>query len=273
MYVCYADVYARCVCWEIQASRLSESHSVLQLLSVQLFVTVIPWTIAHWSPWNSPGKNAEAGCHFLLWGIFLTQGLNLGLLHCKQTPPSEPPGKSRLSAASVWGLSLWSALPAPWWPARSSTLPSLTLGQLCTKSLTPKYRWELGNFENYTNRKGKVVNSESIRNTQSYFRQCTLRSRWSPTVITPRRCLPLLLPSSRLRLRHVSLPASHNGLQETCSLAAQAEISICAQHFTSGPFLLLPFHPSSAPLPSLHRETALPSSYRATVSQLHYTLW
>jgi len=25
----------------------------------------------------------EMGCHFLLQGIFLTQGLNLGLLHCR----------------------------------------------------------------------------------------------------------------------------------------------------------------------------------------------
>ena len=30
-------------------------------------------------PWNSPGKNTEAGCHFLLWGVFLTQGSNVGL--------------------------------------------------------------------------------------------------------------------------------------------------------------------------------------------------
>ena len=28
-------------------------------------------------PWNSPGKNTGAGCHALLQGIFLTQGLNL----------------------------------------------------------------------------------------------------------------------------------------------------------------------------------------------------
>ena len=35
-------------------------------------------------PWNFPGKNTEVGCHFLLQGIFLTQGLNPGLLHCKQ---------------------------------------------------------------------------------------------------------------------------------------------------------------------------------------------
>ena len=36
-------------------------------------------------PWNSPVKNTGVGCHSLLQGIFLTQGLNLGLLHCRQT--------------------------------------------------------------------------------------------------------------------------------------------------------------------------------------------
>ena len=30
-------------------------------------------------------KNTGGGCHILLQGIFLTQGLNLGLLHCKQS--------------------------------------------------------------------------------------------------------------------------------------------------------------------------------------------
>ena len=31
-------------------------------------------------PWDSPGKNTGVGCHFLLQGIFLTQGLNPHLL-------------------------------------------------------------------------------------------------------------------------------------------------------------------------------------------------
>ena len=35
-------------------------------------------------PWDSPGKNTGIGCHFLLQGIFPTQGLNLGILHCRQ---------------------------------------------------------------------------------------------------------------------------------------------------------------------------------------------
>ena len=35
-------------------------------------------------PRNSPGKNTEVGCHSLLQGILLTQGLNTSVLHCRQ---------------------------------------------------------------------------------------------------------------------------------------------------------------------------------------------
>ena len=35
-------------------------------------------------PWGSPGKNTGVGCHSLLQGILLTQGSNLGFLHCRQ---------------------------------------------------------------------------------------------------------------------------------------------------------------------------------------------
>ena len=56
---------------------------VVQLLShVWLFVT--SWTIAQQAPLSVgfPGKNTGVGCHFLVQGIFPTQGLNLDLLHC-----------------------------------------------------------------------------------------------------------------------------------------------------------------------------------------------
>ena len=57
-------------------------HSVrAQLLShVWLFATT--WTTAHQPPLSMvfSGKNTGAGCHFLLQGIFLTQGSNLCLL-------------------------------------------------------------------------------------------------------------------------------------------------------------------------------------------------
>ena len=45
-------------------------------------------------PWDFPGKITGAGCHFLLQGIFLTQGLNLRLLHWQvDSSTIEPPGK------------------------------------------------------------------------------------------------------------------------------------------------------------------------------------
>ena len=46
----------------------------------------IPWTVATslLCPLDSPGKNAGVGCHAFLQGIFLTQELNPGLLHCRQ---------------------------------------------------------------------------------------------------------------------------------------------------------------------------------------------
>ena len=47
-----------------------------------------------------PGKNTAVSYHFLLQGIFLTQGLNPGPVHFRQSPTlqadsllAEPPGK------------------------------------------------------------------------------------------------------------------------------------------------------------------------------------
>ena len=34
--------------------------------------------------WNSPGKNTGLGSHSLLQRLFLTQGMNMGLLHCRK---------------------------------------------------------------------------------------------------------------------------------------------------------------------------------------------
>ena len=48
-------------------------------------------------PWDSPGKNTGVGCHFLLQGIFPTQGSNLHflclLLWQEDSLPLEPSGK------------------------------------------------------------------------------------------------------------------------------------------------------------------------------------
>ena len=53
-------------------------------------------------PWSFPGKSAGVGCHFLLQGIFPTQGSNPGLLHCKQTLLlSEPPRKFHAKMGTI----------------------------------------------------------------------------------------------------------------------------------------------------------------------------
>ena len=59
---------------------------VVQLFSHdQLFCNPMdcsPARLLH--PWDFPGKNTRVDCHFLLQGIFLTQGSIPHLLHCRQ---------------------------------------------------------------------------------------------------------------------------------------------------------------------------------------------
>ena len=62
----------------------------------QLCLTLWPhelWLARFLCPWKFPVKNTGVGCHSLFQGIFLTRGSSLGLLHCRQSLPSEPPGK------------------------------------------------------------------------------------------------------------------------------------------------------------------------------------
>ena len=48
-------------------------------------------------PWDFPGENTGEGCHALLQGIFPTQRLNPGLMHCRQMLlPSEKRGKPNI---------------------------------------------------------------------------------------------------------------------------------------------------------------------------------
>ena len=41
-------------------------------------------------PWNYPGKNIGVGSHSPFQGIFLTQGSNLCLLHCRKSHQGSP---------------------------------------------------------------------------------------------------------------------------------------------------------------------------------------
>ena len=66
---------------------VSKSCPTLQPHGLQLFKLLCPW--------DSPGKNTGVGYHCPLQGIFLTQGSNARLLHCKvDSLPTEPSRKS-----------------------------------------------------------------------------------------------------------------------------------------------------------------------------------
>ena len=62
--------------------------AVLNRCYVWLYET--PWTVPRQAPLSpgssgdNPGKNTGVGCHAVLQGIFPTQGLNPGLLRCRQ---------------------------------------------------------------------------------------------------------------------------------------------------------------------------------------------
>ena len=68
------------------------------------WVTRTLWTPAPGDslcPWDSPNMNIGVGCHALLQGIFLTQGLNLHFLHLLHWQKGSlllvPPGKAHAS--------------------------------------------------------------------------------------------------------------------------------------------------------------------------------
>ena len=69
------------VCWEVLCKFL-----IFWILVQHVVVLVASPTLCDpmFYPWNSVGKNTGVGCHSLHQRIFLTQGLNQGLLHCRQ---------------------------------------------------------------------------------------------------------------------------------------------------------------------------------------------
>ena len=68
-------------------------------------------------PWNSLGKNTRVGSHSLLQGVFPTQELNPGLLHCRQIlyhlSHQGNPGKIMILKDTCTQCSLWHYLQQP----------------------------------------------------------------------------------------------------------------------------------------------------------------
>ena len=81
----HAAVHGVTKSWTQLSNWTQMKVKVKSLSCVPLFQT--PWTISYQAPlsWNFSGKSTGVGCHFLLQGLFLMQGLNPGLPHCRQT--------------------------------------------------------------------------------------------------------------------------------------------------------------------------------------------
>ena len=66
------------------------------------------------TPWNSPDKNIAVGSHFLIQGIFPSQGLNPGLLHWRQIFQHLSQQRSRLYFKTQKKLIKWKKIPCVW---------------------------------------------------------------------------------------------------------------------------------------------------------------
>ena len=113
--------------WKTNKAQLHttwKSSEVKLLSRARLFVT--PWTVACTKllhPSDFLGKSTGVGCHFLLQGLFPTQGLNPGLPHCRltlyhlshQESPSPWKGKAKfhgLVPKGIWvPLASWDQRP------------------------------------------------------------------------------------------------------------------------------------------------------------------
>ena len=105
------------------------------------------WLARLLCPWNFPGKNTGVGCHFLLQGIFPTQGSNphfLSLLHWQaDSLPSEVSGKPKFgeftlknSTVLCYSISHVQFFAIPWTVAHQAHLSMGLSRQECWNGLT-----------------------------------------------------------------------------------------------------------------------------------------
>ena len=139
-------------------------------------------------PWNSPGKNTGVGCHFILQGIFGTQGLNpcvLCVLHWQADYlPTEPPGSPA-----------WGSFPMSW----LFTSGGQSIGASASTSVLPMHiqGWfplgVTGLISLLCKGLSKVFSSTTVQKHQFFSAQPSL---WSNSYL----CMLLLNHFSRVQL-------------------------------------------------------------------------
>ena len=92
-------------------------------------------------PWHSPGENTGVGCRFLLWGVFMTHGLNPLLQHLLHWQgDSLPQGHLRSPKSSVQFSSVTQSCLTLSNPMNCST-PGLPVHHQLPKSTQTHVHW------------------------------------------------------------------------------------------------------------------------------------
>ena len=155
------------------ASFIDWKVKVKSLSRVWFFAT--PWSVAHQTPpllpWHFPGKNTGVGCHFLLQGIFLTQGLNPDLRHCRQTlyslshQGSSLTSRVHLDNSFTFSVSVFSLLKA----MMMATTMWVTVG------LNENKAFSTGSVAKRSRQHGKVPGES---NMEIYITMCKIDGQW-----------------------------------------------------------------------------------------------
>ena len=125
------------IIWSPSSETVLRLHSACMLSTVWFFVT--PSTVAHQSPlpWSFPGKNTGVDCHFLLQGIFPTQGQTPRLLSLLQWQAHSLPLR-HLETLLTWLMKHWEGqmigptrnwdlyMSSQWFTCQGSLIGSLT---------------------------------------------------------------------------------------------------------------------------------------------------
>ena len=134
-----------------------------------------------YSPWNSPGQNIGVVSLFLLQGIFPTQGLNAGLLYCRQILYQL--NHCTIKKAEYWRIDAfrswcWRKLLRIPWAARRSN-------QSILKEINPEYSLEglmlklkLQNFGHLMQTADSLEMTLMVGKTEDRRRRGWQRMRW-----------------------------------------------------------------------------------------------